>query len=31
MEEEAVVEEISGVTFIFNQKFFKDLKAEMGH
>lgn len=28
-EEEAAVEEISGVAFIFNQKFFKDLKAEM--
>ena len=27
-EEEAAVEEISGVAFIFNQKFFKDLKAE---
>ena len=28
-EQEAAVEEISGVAFIFNQKFFKDLKAEM--
>ena len=28
-EAEAAVEEISGVAFIFNQKFFKDLKAEM--
>lgn len=29
-EAEARVEEISGVAFIFNQKFFKDLYAETG-
>ena len=28
--EEAAVQEISGVAFIFNQKFFKDLKADTG-
>ena len=29
-QEEARVEEISGVAFIFNQKFFQDLKRETG-
>ena len=28
--EEAKVEEISGVAFIFNQKFFQDLRAKTG-
>lgn len=29
-EAEAQVQEISGVAFIFNQKFFKDLKSDTG-
>lgn len=29
-QEEAAIQEISGVAFIFNQKFFKDLKEDTG-